>query len=298
MSEHNTPPDGEDELREIAVEEAPVERDETVEYRRQRAQDLDGAREVRKFGASDVEIREVSDGTLRFTGYASITERAYEVGDFEETIARGAFKRTLSENPDVVLLLNHDGLPLARTKSGTLTLAEDARGLRVDADLNPNDPDVQRVRPKLERGDVDEMSFAFRATSQEWNEDYSQRRITAATIHKGDVSIVTYGANDASRGGLVGTLRSLEDELVEMRSGKTFSSKSRSDIQAHIDSLQALLDGADTPAEVAEAPAEPAAEGERSAEPEASPPFSPVAAYVPNWSLLDRERIAALRRVA
>ena len=232
--------------------------DPALEYRRERAARLEGVNETRKFAASDVEVRETSDGSLRFTGYASITERAYEVGDFEETIARGAFKRTLSESPDVVLLLNHDGLPLARTKSGTLTLSEDARGLRVDADLNPNDPDVQRVRPKLERGDVDEMSFAFRATDQEWNEDYSQRLIRGVTIHKGDVSIVTYGANDASTGGLVGLMRAAESALMEARAGKTLSAKSRSEIEGAITNLQALLDGSDkvetdpTPVEVAQ----------------------------------------------
>src|ERR1022692_465434 len=148
--------------------------------RRQHAEILDGVREVRRFIAGDIEIRETTDGTIRYTGYASVTGRGYEVGDFEETIARGAFKRTLSESPDVVLTINHgDGgqLPLARTKSGTLTLTEDTRGLRVDADLNSRDPDVQALMPKLERHDVDEMSLAFRVTDQTWSEDYSQRAI-------------------------------------------------------------------------------------------------------------------------
>lgn len=264
-----------------------------LEQRRRRAADLDGALECRRFDASQVEIREISDGMLRFTGYASVTERGYEVGDFQETIARGAFKRTLSENPDVVLLLNHDGLPLARTKSGTLTLAEDARGLRVDADLNPADPDVQRVRPKLERGDVDEMSFAFRATSQEWNDDYTQRRITGVTIHKGDVSIVTYGANDASTGGLAGLKRSLDEELVETRSGKTLSSKTRSELEAIRDSIDELLSSKDQPKTATESN-EAGGEGERAADTPLESPRMPVEAY----TMRDRERLAQLRRVA
>ena len=51
-----------------------------------------------------LEFRDQGDGIVRFTGYAATTAEAYEVGDFTETIARGAFKRTLSEGPDVVLV--------------------------------------------------------------------------------------------------------------------------------------------------------------------------------------------------
>jgi hypothetical protein len=46
---------------------------------------------------------------------------------------------------------------LARTKSGTLRLAEDERGLRIDATLDPTDPDVQRLIPKMKRGDMSQM---------------------------------------------------------------------------------------------------------------------------------------------
>jgi HK97 family phage prohead protease len=96
----------------------------------------------------------------------------------------------------VVLLLNHEGLPLARTKSGTLRLAEDAQGLRVDADLEPDDPDVKGPIPKMRRGDLDSRSFAFRCTAQEWNEDRTQRRIKSLSLDRGDISVVTHPANE------------------------------------------------------------------------------------------------------
>src|SRR5690348_1524690 len=72
----------------------------------------------------------------------------------------GALARTLSERPNVQLLINHDGMPLARTANGSLQLSEDNIGLRVNASLNPKDPDVQRLIPKMRRGDLNEMSFA------------------------------------------------------------------------------------------------------------------------------------------
>lgn len=249
MEDHQ--PSGEDETRSDApvIEENEVveerETDPVLEARRERVAMLDGVREVRRFNASGMEVRETTDGMLRFSGYASVTERDYEVGAFTERIARGAFKRTLNERPDVVLLVNHGdgagGLPLARTKSGTLTLSEDARGLRVDADLNPNDPDVRALLPKMERGDVDEMSFAFRVTDQEWSEDRSQRTIRSVALHKGDVSIVTYGANDASTGSIVRST----DGTLELRAGKTISSANEEALKRVLDLVASADDAVD-----------------------------------------------------
>jgi len=154
-------------------------------------------REHRRFPVGGLELREVN-GTLNLTGWASVTERAYDMGMFQETVKRGAFAKTLSERPDVQLLLNHDGLPLARTLSGTMRLAEDDQGLRVDADLNPDDPDVQRLAPKVQRGDIDGMSFAFTVTRQNWDDDYENREIVEVNLNRGDVSIVNQGANPSA----------------------------------------------------------------------------------------------------
>lgn len=175
---------------------------------------------------------------LHFSGLASVFGVPYPVGPYSELIERGAFKRTLNDpNLDVQLLVNHTGLPLARTTSGTLTLRETDRGLLVEADLDPEDPDVQALVPKMRRGDVTEMSFAFRAKDETWTEDRSERRLKAVDIQRGDVSIVSYGASPTT----TATLRSqqaialLEDiggdgvfaEFVtrlEQRAGKKLSS--------------------------------------------------------------------------
>jgi HK97 family phage prohead protease len=168
-----------------------------LERRRIKQEMLSGTVERRNF-TSDMELRAASDGTLRLSGYASTTETPYAVNDYTETIVRGAFKRTLGENPDVVLLIEHGGLPLASTRSGTLALSEDARGLHVDATLEPSDPDVRALRPKMERGDVREMSFAFRATKDYYNKARTERTIHEVSIHRGDVSMVTRGANSST----------------------------------------------------------------------------------------------------
>ena len=83
----------------------------------------------------ELRIEDGGNGKLTLEGYASRTETPYQAGSFEETIKRGAFRRSLGENPDTSLLVNHEGLPLARTTSGNLRLEEDSRGLRVQASL-------------------------------------------------------------------------------------------------------------------------------------------------------------------
>jgi len=173
--------------------------------RKQRAEQIRG-REVRRVAVSGLELREL-DGALKLDGWASVTEHTYDMGWYEETIKRGAFAKTLSERPDVQLLLNHEGLPLARTLSGTLQLAEDGRGLHVNATLEPDDLDVQRLAPKVARGDIDQMSFAFRVIRQQWtyfedddttSEEKDKRDILEVNIDRGDVSVVNQGANDAT----------------------------------------------------------------------------------------------------
>jgi HK97 family phage prohead protease len=99
------------------------------------------------------------------------------------------------------LTINHgEGgqLPLARTGPGTLVLSEDSRGLKVDAELDPDDPEARAVASKVRRGDVDSMSFAFRATDDDWSEDRSKRVIRSLTLHKGDVSFVSQPANEST----------------------------------------------------------------------------------------------------
>lgn len=155
-----------------------------------------------------IELRDKPDGTggstLHFTGYACVTEAAYEMedwlGPFDEVVRAGAFKQTLAQNADVPFKINHEGLTLARTKSGTMRLMEDSTGLHVDADLDPGSPHVKGLRSAMERGDVDEMSFAFWTVRQQWSPDYMQRDILEVNINKGDVSVVNYGANPATAG--------------------------------------------------------------------------------------------------
>jgi len=149
--------------------------------------------ERRTFTVQDVEARQAEDGTMRLRGYAAVFNDSSVPLPFKETIAPGAFRKTLSETPDVRLLINHEGLPLARTKNGTLTLMEDDRGLFMDAEI-ADTTEGRDLYKLVERGDVDQMSFAFRVIRQKWNEDRSVRTLTEVSLADGDVSVVTYPA--------------------------------------------------------------------------------------------------------
>lgn len=159
--------------------------------------------ERRTLSLSDFELRKNGD-ELALDGYASVFDYRYDVFGgppfgWTEHVNRGAFDRTLSDKPDLHLLINHEGMPLARTKSGTLQLTADKKGLRVRApSLDRRDPDVQRLEVKMNRGDMDEMSFAFRVKQDTWNHDESDRGLDEVSLHKGDVSVVNFGASDAT----------------------------------------------------------------------------------------------------
>jgi HK97 family phage prohead protease len=162
-------------------------------------------------------------------GYASLYNSPYSVaggpanGGWDETVRRGAFDVTLNSKPDVHFLINHEGVTLARTKSGTLTLdGKNSKGLLAEARIDRRDPMGQSLEVKMERGDLDEMSFAFRTVRQEWNEDYTERGLLEVNIDKGDVSVVNNGANDKTRIRIADARDALSvlasTELVEARS--------------------------------------------------------------------------------
>lgn len=154
------------------------------------------------------EARENDDGTIHLSGYATTWDTWYDVAGgppwgWVESIAKGAASKSLAERDDVRFLVNHDGLPLARTKAKTMTLAADDIGLLVDVpSLDPRSSVVADLASSIRRGDLDQMSFAFYVVRQEWDEDYTRRVIRELRLV--DVSAVTYPANEATIIGIRG----------------------------------------------------------------------------------------------
>lgn len=159
-------------------------------------------RETRMGGP--VHLRATANGDHEFEGYASTFGAPYTVedwlGEYEETFRFGAFTKPLADGTDVPLLIEHEGLPLGRTSSGTLRLTQTQKGLLTESTLWATDPDVMRIVPKMQRGDLSKMSVAFRAVQQEWDEDFTSRTVLEALLY--DVSIVTSPANRGTSAGL------------------------------------------------------------------------------------------------
>jgi HK97 family phage prohead protease len=161
-----------------------------------------------------LEQRRVSGAGLRagsqgaekiITGYAaSFNVLSQDLGGFREQIAPGAFTQALTSDEDAKMLFNHSpNFILGRRKNNTLTLEQDQRGLKFRCVL----PDTQQARDlhaSIERGDVDECSFAFYVPDgcDDW--DFAEengvrfkRRTLRNGIRLSDVSAVVYPAYDA-----------------------------------------------------------------------------------------------------
>ena len=197
--------------------------------------------ERRTFTVQDVEARQTEDGTMRLRGYAAVFNDASVPLPFKETIAPGAFRKTLSETPDVRLLINHEGLPLARTKNGTLTLSEDERGLFMDAEI-ADTTEGRDLYKLVERGDVDQMSFAFRVIRQKWNEDRSVRTLTEVSLADGDVSVVTYPAYPTTT---VEAREALKNAMDAIKEGRALDGESTLVINSILEKVSESYDSLD-----------------------------------------------------
>jgi len=153
------------------------------------------------------------NGENKTEGYAAVFNSDTSIGGYWiERFAPGAFSKSLREN-DVVALNSHEtARVVGRTSSGTLTLREDDKGLAFENTL-PDTTDGRDLAVLIKRGDVAGMSFAFRATKEQWDEttDPPTRTILEARIYE-----ITYTAFPAYPSTEVG-LRSLEHARAESR---------------------------------------------------------------------------------
>jgi len=148
----------------------------------------------------EAELRAVGqvDENFKIAGYAATFNQEATGLNFREMIAPGAFSRSLSTDNPVFLLVNHDTdqLPLASTQSGTLRLAEDDHGLRMEADLDMKNPRAAELASAIERGDVNKMSFAFSVGPDGQTKENGLRTLTDLDLY--EVSAVTWPAYNST----------------------------------------------------------------------------------------------------
>lgn len=152
-------------------------------------------REIR-YLKQPIELRAEDGKAPMIAGYAAVFApcRSEDLGGFVEQIDEHAFDEAVGG--DVRALFNHDPSKiLGRTKSGTLRLSCDSRGLRYEVDA----PDTQAGRDtvtSIKRGDVDGSSFGFYCKRDSWEKDHESGQMVRTVLEADvfDVSPVTFPA--------------------------------------------------------------------------------------------------------
>lgn len=156
-----------------------------------------------------VEFRAVNEGgdgrTLE--GYAAVFDAPTRIesweGRFDETIARGAFSKTIGERKPV---LQFDHGKDARTGSvpiGSIEeIREDGHGLYVRARMFDNQV-VEPIRQAIEGGAIDGMSFRFRVTKEDWHDSEGKQ------VRDSELTNLLYD-DSGQRGPLQRTIREVE----------------------------------------------------------------------------------------
>jgi HK97 family phage prohead protease len=206
--------------------------------------------ETRILDVDTFEVREDSDG-MHLEGYAAVfNSRSENLGGFTETIAPGAFRSSLRSRNDVKLLWNHDsGAVLGSTRSGTLSLVEDDKGLRVSATL-PNTTHGRDASELIRRGDVTAFSFGFSLPTRggdSWSDDGTERVLKSVRLH--EVSLVAFPAYPGTAGSA--TVRGLDrlakranvdadalaDALLKLEQGEEITADDRAIVDRVLDEL-------------------------------------------------------------
>ncbi len=183
--------------------------------------------EMRQVQVQDLEVREVGNGAT-FMGYAAVFNSDSEPLPFVEQIRPGAFQRTLSSRNNIKMFVNHDDtMVLASTRSGTLRLAEDSRGLKVEADLPQEVTYARDLTVLMRKQVVDSMSFGFSVPpgGDEWSQDGQRRFLNEVRLH--EVSVVTgFPAYEATS--------------ATIRKAQLLAQRTQTDADALADALTAL----------------------------------------------------------
>ena len=147
--------------------------------------------EQRRVTVNEFEVRNEPDGPGTFVGLASPFNSPSQPLPFIETVAPGAYSRSLRSRNEIKLFVNHDtSRVLASKRAGTLRLWESERGLEVEASLPPT-TDGRDMAVLLKRGDIDSMSVGFSVPKggDSWSDDGQHRELREVRLH--EVSIVT-----------------------------------------------------------------------------------------------------------
>lgn len=150
--------------------------------------------QVRNFRSLDLNANNEAAEKI-ISGYFIVFNSETELyeGCFEE-IAPESFDNV--DLSDVRALIDHEtSKVLGRTKSGTLTLSVDAKGVYGEIKVNENDTEAMNLYSRVQRGDVDQCSFGFNILDEAMEtRDDGSYKFTIKAIELFEVSVVTFPA--------------------------------------------------------------------------------------------------------
>lgn len=158
--------------------------------------------------------------------FAKFNTLSENLGGFVETIAPGAFTRSLSTNPDVCAFVDHDSSKIiGRTTAKTLTVSEDNIGLAFSLEL-PDTTYARDLKVSMDRGDIGACSFGFFTNEDSWEErgGLMVRTLKEVTVFEGSiVSLPAYKDTSAQ-------LRTMfPDGQIELPTAKTTEKRDNED---------------------------------------------------------------------
>ena len=174
---------------------------------------VDDNRQYRTFELR-AEAHKIEGYAVVFDTPTMLDKDPYTGTEFYEVISRNAFDGC--DLSDVILNVDHEGTPLARTRAGTLTLTPDAHGLKVSATLSTGRG--RELWEDIAAGNLDKMSFAFNVSEESYDNKTHTR--TIQRIGKlWDVSVVTRPAYEKTcvyaRSSMAGRMEQERRAVVE-----------------------------------------------------------------------------------
>ena len=178
--------------------------------------------QVRSIGKLNTRADNNETDEMKIEGYFVVFNTETEIWDglFEE-ISDKAFENI--DLTDIRALADHDTAKvLGRTKSQTLKLSVDEKGLFGEITINKNDTEAVNLYERVKRGDIDQCSFGFSIL----NETMEQRadgttKWTITEIELFEVSVVTFPAYaDTSVEARSAQIKQLEKRNLQTRKQK------------------------------------------------------------------------------
>lgn len=178
----------------------------------------------------------------RFTGYASVFGNKDSYGD---VIVKGAFAESLASYGEngagIPCYWSHQMSDPMMNIGHTVSAFEDEHGLKVDVQLDLDNPNGAYTHKLIQEGRVNQMSFAFDiedfafAQSEELGDYMELRKLK---IH--EVSVVQVGANQSTE------LLAVKERIAQLKNGP-LSKSNEGQLREAISLIEDVLSSLDEP---------------------------------------------------